>query len=254
MRGVDTASSDPVRVSQRAFFGRVVATGRNYEGAFSVRRRPFIGTTTMDAISAQISANAARIVVPPVPQSHWQPPVQVPALALAPALVPEPALAPAPAPAPAQAPAQAPARAFRVLDPFAGTCSLLLAAANLGAMVSGSDIDADGLGLSPSPGCVLKLVPASGVGVYGSDGEDDSDCSGSGSRSGSGGRELGETLSRLGGHRSKNARFKRKREDGSSFMQEGGSPVDNFAHYGLSDRLEKVCYVSRLYPTASTKA
>ena len=45
----------------RAIFGRIIAEGENYEKLYSVKNRPFIGTTSMDAITSQISANAARI-------------------------------------------------------------------------------------------------------------------------------------------------------------------------------------------------
>ena len=160
------------------------------------------------------------------------------------ASAPAPAPTPTPTPTQAHAPAKAPAKPFRVLDPFAGTCSLLLAAANLGAMVSGSDIDADGLGLSLGRGRVIGPEPTSEVDVHGSEGDGDGDCDCGGSGSGSGEKVRGQ----LGRHgltskrpkRSKNARFKRKREDGSSYVQDAGSILDNFAHYGLSDRHEKV--------------
>ena len=152
------------RRPQHILFGRVVAEGINFEHAYAVRQRPFIGTTTMDAVSAQMSANAARLMRRGEVDA-------------------------------------------RVLDPFAGTCSLLIAAANLGAMCVGSDIDADTLGL----GVALSRTNADAEGE----------------------RAL---LSRS----KKNANFKRKRGDGTLFVQVGGSPVDNFEYYMLGSKLEKL--------------
>jgi tRNA G10 N-methylase Trm11 len=45
----------------RYLFGRVIATNENVGDRYDVKKRPFIGTTTMDAISSHIAANAARI-------------------------------------------------------------------------------------------------------------------------------------------------------------------------------------------------
>lgn len=50
-----------VYAPRKSIFGRIVATGLNVVNDFDVRVRPFIGTTTMDALSSHMAAVAARI-------------------------------------------------------------------------------------------------------------------------------------------------------------------------------------------------
>ena len=135
----------------KSIFGRIVAEGICVQGHFDLKKRPYLGTTSMNALCAHIAANAAQV-----------------------------------------RPGQ------RVLDPFCGTGSLLIAAAHCGADVVGSDIDADCLGLltdmfqtEENPG---------GIPIY---------------------------------WRSKNARFKRDR----GYDQSQKCTRDNFAFYGLEHRL-----------------
>jgi len=87
-------------VPLRTIFGRIVAEGNNVQTNFDIKARPFIGTTTMNPVSAHVAAVASRV-----------------------------------------------GPGDRVLDPFVGTGSLLIAATALGAHVVGSDVDADCLGL-----------------------------------------------------------------------------------------------------------
>ena len=69
----------------RIILGRIIAEGPNIQMMYEVRQRPFVGTTTMNAVAAHLTAVAAGV-----------------------------------------------GEGDLVLDPFCGTCSLLLAAAQLG--------------------------------------------------------------------------------------------------------------------------
>ncbi len=138
----------------RVFFGRIIAEGINYEHVYGVKTRPYIGTTSMDAISSQLAVNAALIT----PKSH-------------------------------------------VLDPFAGTGSLPLAAALLGAKVTLSDIDNNILPHDPS----LTTVES-----------ESKDC----------------------GARRKNNAFKRKK--GSRFEANTGGPIKNFEFFGVRDKVDDI--------------
>ena len=69
----------------RIILGRIIAEGPNIQTIYEVRQRPFVGTTTMNAVAAHLTAVAAGV-----------------------------------------------GEGDLVLDPFCGTCSLLLAAAQLG--------------------------------------------------------------------------------------------------------------------------
>lgn len=84
----------------RCILGRLIAEGPNIQHNYDIKRRPYIGQTTMDELSSHLAASSAPI-----------------------------------------------SSGSLVLDPYCGTGSLLIAAANLGAMVVGSDVDADCLGL-----------------------------------------------------------------------------------------------------------
>jgi len=84
--------------SMRNILGRIVASGPNILTDFSLKERPFVGTTTMNPVSAHLTAAAALV-----------------------------------------------GKGDLVLDPFCGTASLLIAAANLGADVVGSDVDVESL-------------------------------------------------------------------------------------------------------------
>ena len=78
-------SSDFSYSANRIILGRIIAEGPNIQMMYEVRQRPFVGTTTMNAVAAHLSAAAAGVGVGDL-----------------------------------------------VLDPYCGTCSLLLAAAHLG--------------------------------------------------------------------------------------------------------------------------
>ena len=88
---VEFARSPPSNCSDfsyspnRIILGRIIAEGPNIQMMYEVRQRPFVGTTTMNAVAAHLTAVAAGVGAGDL-----------------------------------------------VLDPFCGTCSLLLAAAQLG--------------------------------------------------------------------------------------------------------------------------
>jgi len=146
-------------VPQRLFLGRIVQNGPKIMTMFDLKTRPYLGTTTMDAISSHLSAVAAQVGVGDI-----------------------------------------------VLDPFCGTCSLLLACAYLGSNVVGSDTDLDCLGLPYINRPSLNYLNEPSINST--------------------------VLSK----RSKNSNFKRNK----GMSQEGLTPVDNFNYYGLRKNLKNL--------------
>jgi len=155
----DSQDSANEYVPQRLFLGRIIQNGPKLMTTFDLKTRPYLGTTTMDAISSHVSAVAAMI-----------------------------------------------GKGDIVLDPFAGTCSLLLACAYLGADVVGSDIDLDCLGLPYKDRPSLNYLNDPYVNTT----------------------ELSK--------RSKNSNFKRNK----GLSQEGLAPIDNFNYYGLRHHLKNL--------------
>ena len=100
---------------KRRIFGRQVAKGPKIASTYDVRYRPYIGTTTMEATIAHIAANAGSVL-----DNYFADELTTAARVM---------------------PGET------VLDPFCGTGGLLLPCCHLGAIVTGSDIDADCLGL-----------------------------------------------------------------------------------------------------------
>jgi hypothetical protein len=131
-------------VSSRCIFGRILATGPSIVERFRLRDRPFIGTTSMNALCAHLTANAARVVQVGRAAAPEGAPEGPAASGLRScggsdssaagsresgrdAVVKESQV-----PEASTSACVTPSGAEVVLDPFCGTGSLLIAAANLG--------------------------------------------------------------------------------------------------------------------------
>ena len=56
-----TTDGDSGYVPLQSVFGRVVCEGPNIMTDYDLKKRPFIGTTTMDAVCSHLAAAAARV-------------------------------------------------------------------------------------------------------------------------------------------------------------------------------------------------